>query len=128
MLHSERSGLSFALTGADPLHSYAIARAGVIAKTQSDADPASYTCVTSLDLSRNSPAAYMKTCGALTLKCECDRGQKWQKGTGCVDSEDKTIGNAYVGYIRECEGLHRLMHHAAGTSACNFGQGWNNST
>jgi hypothetical protein len=47
------------------------------------------------------PSVYYKICSGMRLKGQCDKGQTWNAGVGCVDTLGSTAGNDYSGYTRK---------------------------
>jgi hypothetical protein len=73
---------------------------GACATSDDDVTAASWgKCVEYGDL--DDPSIYYKNCSGTILNAQCDKGQTWNAGVGCVDTLGSTAGNAYEGYKRE---------------------------
>jgi hypothetical protein len=78
---------------------------------------ASFTCTEEGD--PDDPSIYYKNCNGMRLKGQCDKGQTWNAGVGCVDTLGSTAGNDYAGYKRGymlyvehvCQYLIKLCSH-----------------
>ncbi|KAF6255748.1 hypothetical protein COO60DRAFT_1641258 [Scenedesmus sp. NREL 46B-D3] len=76
-------------------------RALVSATTRSaggEVSPASFQCAEYGN--PEDPSIYYKNCSGVILNAQCDKGQTWSAGAGCVDTLGSTDGNAYEGYTR----------------------------